>query len=135
MTGRRPFRLGLVLLAVVLATAACRTAPVHNVVAPLAPAPGTRLSMDDVAQAIWRAGNRLGWQIETVSPGALRGTLKLRQHVAVVAIAHDTSTVRITYQDSTNLKYDGQEIHRRYNQWVQNLERGIQMELAGAGKK
>ena len=135
MTARRPVRIGLVLLAIVLATTACRTAPVHNVVAPLAPAPGARLTMNDVAQAIWRAGNRLGWQIETVSPGALRGTLKLRQHVAVVAIAHDTSTVRINYQDSTNLRYDGHEIHRRYNQWVQNLERAIQAELAGAGKK
>jgi len=135
MTAGHPVRIGLVVLAVVLATAACRTAPVHNVVAPLAPAPGARLTMNDVAQAVWRAGNRLGWQIETVSPGALRGTLKLRQHVAVVAIAHDTSTVRITYQDSTNLRYDGQEIHKRYNQWVQNLERAIQVELAGAGKK
>jgi hypothetical protein len=125
----------LLVLAVVLAIAACRTAPVHNVVAPLTPAPGSRLTMNEVAQAIWRAGNRLGWQIETVAPGSLRGTLKLRQHVAVVSITHDTSAFRITYQDSTNLRYDGQEIHKRYNQWVQNLERGVQMELAGLGKK
>jgi hypothetical protein len=108
---------------------------VHNVVAPVAAAPSVRLTTDDVAQAVFRAGSRLGWQIEPVTPGTLRGTLKLRQHVAVVSITHDTSTFRITYQDSTKLRYDGQQIHRRYNHWVQNLERAIQMEIAAVGKK
>jgi hypothetical protein len=53
----------------------------------------------------------------------------------VVGITHDASTFRITYQDSTNLLYDGQVIHKRYNQWVHNLERAIQMEIAGIGRK
>jgi hypothetical protein len=106
---------------------------VQDVTAPLAPAPNARITMHDVAEAIWRAGARLGWQIEKVSPGVLTGTLRIRRHVAVVAITHDTSTVRIAYKDSTNLLYDGQEIHKRYNHWVLNLERAIHSEIAGLG--
>jgi hypothetical protein len=135
MTGRGSVRALLLVLAAIVATSACRTAPVHNVAAPVVAAPNVHLAPDAVAQAIFRAGNRLGWQIETVTPGTLRGTLKLRRHVAVVGITHDASTFRITYQDSTNLLYDGQVIHKRYNQWVHNLERAIQMEIAGIGRK
>lgn len=124
----------IVVLAVVLAAGACRTVPVHDVTAPLAPAPTTRLTMDEVGQAIWRAGQKRRWQIETVAPGTLTGTLKRRKHVAVVTITHDTSTFTITYKDSTNLHYDGREIHKRYNHWVQNLESAIRREIAGLAK-
>jgi hypothetical protein len=121
----------LVALAVVLATAACRTAPVYNVDTSLAGPPNTKLTVQQVGQAIWRAGNRLGWRMEQVSPGVLTGTLNLRRHVAVVSITHDTATYRITYKDSSNLLYENGQIHRRYNQWVQNLEQAIRRELAG----
>jgi hypothetical protein len=124
----------IVVLAVALAAGACRTVPVRNVTGPLGSAPTTRLTMDEVRQAIRRAAEKLGWQIESVAPGTLTGTLKLRKHVAVVTITHDTSTFTITYKDSTNLHYDGREIHRQYNNWVQNLEAAVRSEIAGLVK-
>ncbi len=114
-----------------LTAAGCQTAPIRNVTgASLSAAPGTTLTMDQVAKAIGRAGQRLGWQIEQVRPGELTGTLKLRSHVAVVSITHDTLTFSIRYRESTNLLQSGQEIHKRYNTWVRNLEMGIQQEVA-----
>ncbi len=115
---------------VAIAGGACRTAPIRNVPdTPLASAPGARLTLKEVSKAIWRAGRDLGWRIDEVRPGELTGTLKIRRHVAVVAIVHDTSTFRISYKDSANLLHAGEEIHKRYNTWVRNLETAIQREV------
>lgn len=112
----------------------CRTATIQNITnAPLAPAPNARVTMEDVSKAIWAAGKKLGWVIQDVRPGELTGTLSLRQHVAVVTITYDTSTFSINYKDSQNLKHQGQEIHRKYNHWVQNLAKSIQAETARLG--
>jgi hypothetical protein len=116
-----------------LTAGGCRTAPIRNVTdARLNAAPGTTLTMDQVATAIWRAGQGLGWQINPVRPGELTGMLKLRSHVAVVSITHDTTSFNITYRESTNLLQSGQEIHKRYDTWVRNLELRIQQEVAAA---
>jgi len=58
-------------------------------------------------------------------PGAIRGTLNLRTHQAVVDIPHDTQRFGIRYVSSSNLDYDGTGIHRNYNSWVQNLQNAI----------
>jgi hypothetical protein len=116
--------------AVLIAVIGCRTATIKNVTnAPLAPAPDTKLTMEDVSKAIWTAGKRLGWVIQDVHPGELTGTLNRRKHVAVVTITHDTSTFSIDYKDSQNLMYRGQDIHRKYNLWVQRLAKAIQAEI------
>lgn len=122
----------LVVAAVLIASGGCRTtAPIVTISnAPLGQAPGARASMEDVSRAIWAAGKKLGWVMQQVRPGELTGTLSLRKHVAVVTIRHDTSTFSINYKDSRNLRYQDQEIHRQYNNWVQNLARTIQAEMA-----
>jgi hypothetical protein len=125
----------LIVLALGLAAGACRTAPVYNVAVPIATAPNTRLTLQQVGQAIYRAGNGLGWRMETVAPGTLTGTLSMRSHVAVVTITHDTTTYRINYKDSTNLLYEGDQIHKRYNTWVRNLDQAIRREIAGLDKR
>ena len=125
----------LVLAVVLVAAGGCRTtAPILTISnAPLGPPPGASVSTEDVSRAIWAAGKRLGWVIEPVRPGELTGTLKLRQHLAVVTIRHDTSTFSIHYKNSVNLRQHDQEIHRQYNNWVQNLARNIQSEMARPG--
>jgi hypothetical protein len=122
----------LVLAAVLLVGSGCRTtAPILNVTkAPLGPPPGSRVTLQDVSRAIWAAGKRLGWEMQEVRPGELTGTLRLRQHLAVVAITHDTSTFNITYTNSINLRQHDDQIHRNYNNWVNNLAKAIQAELA-----
>jgi hypothetical protein len=129
-------RTTLVVIATMLVVAGCRTAPIRNVTnVPLNAAPGARLTMDEVAKAIWRGGQKQKWQISEVRPGELIGTLTIRSHVAVVTITHDTSHFSITYRDSTNLRESGSEIHKRYNTWVRNLEAAIQRELAAASAR
>ena len=104
-----------------LGLGAC-TRPIYN-------APGTSFagpgSLTQRSEQIRRAGAGLGWAMQEVRPGLIRGTLSLRTHQAVVDIPYDTSGFAIRYVDSTNLSYDGSSIHRNYNSWVQNLERAI----------
>lgn len=133
MTSKRILVLGII--ATMLGLAACRTAPIRNVTdTRLNAAPGASLTMDAVAKAIWRGGQKQGWQISEVRPGELTGTLKVRSHVAVVTITHDTSRFSIRYRDSTNLLAGEGEIHKRYNTWVRNLEEAIQRELAASAR-
>jgi hypothetical protein len=110
----------------------CRTAPVKNVVdAPVSLHGGQSPSIAEVEKAIVTAGAGLGWRIKSQSPGNLVGTLALRDHIAVVDIKVNPETYSITYKDSTNLKYDGTDIHSNYNGWVKNLENSINAHLSG----
>ena len=106
----------------------CTTKPIYNVTnAPVSTA--QQASLDDVRQAIQRAGASLGWQMQPDAPGHMLGTLALRNHVAVVDINYTPRTYSITYKDSTNLDADGKNIHNNYNGWIQNLDRTIQAQL------
>ena len=103
--------------------AACaRTAPVQDVEGRQFVGAG---SLATRANQIRRAGAGRGWQMEEVRPGLIRGTLHLRDHVAVVDIPFDTQRFSIRYADSRNLNYDGRLIHQNYNSWVQNLANDI----------
>lgn len=64
-----------------------------------------------------------------MAPGKISGTLKLRRHVAVVDIPYDTQSYSIKYVDSTELNYADGNIHKNYNGWIQNLEKGIRAQL------
>ena len=87
-------------------------------------------TLTDVRNAIMRAGAALGWQMQEVAPGHLVGTLNVRTHRAQVDIKYNTKSYSITYKDSTNLNYDGTNIHSNYNGWVQNLDKGIKTQLS-----
>ncbi len=99
--GRR--KLLVLLLGLPMLFGACRTAPIYDVKNAALPSPpgGKPLTIEDVAKAIAATGKQLGWQIDEVRPGELTGTLKVKSHVAVVSIVHDTSKYSITYKDST----------------------------------
>lgn len=111
------------ILMVALVTVSCRTAPVYNVVN--APFTNDAPSIEAADEAIKRAGAALGWQMKTTEPGKILATLPIRAHVAIVDVTFDKEEFSIVYKDSTNLKYDGAQIHSNYNGWVQNLRDGI----------
>jgi hypothetical protein len=117
----RAFLFALLLLA------GCATVPVYNV--QNAPIPDKNLTMEQVERAIVRAGVGLGWRMDPVAPGKMRGTLHLRRHVIVVGISYDTKSFSINYESSENMNYENGQIHKNYNSWVQNLERDIQRNL------
>ena len=111
---------------------ACNTtAPIQNVpeVSVAAQANKT-LSAEEVRAAIVRAGAGLGWVMKDAGPGQLHGTLLLRTHSAEVLIPYSAASYRIQYRSSSNLQEAGGMIHRNYNGWIQNLNRGINAQLA-----
>ena len=115
----------------VLLAGGCRAPmPVYNVTdAPLV-ASKPNPSLDEVGRAIQRAGVALGWQMKETRPGHMLGTLVLRKHVAVVDVNYSVKSFSIQYKDSTELGYDGQNIHPNYNGWIQNLDKGIRAQLS-----
>ena len=120
------------LAAATLAQAGCfRCAPIFNVTdAPVTSASGKALSNDDVKSAIIRAGAALGWQMREVGPGKLTAFIALRSHTALVEIPYSPAQYSITYKSSTNLDEGDGEIHKNYNGWIQNLNRGINAQLS-----
>ena len=118
------------IVAAAFALAACRTAPVHNVEeAAIVSGTGENLTTEQVKNAIVRAGASLGWDMKEVEKGHLVGTLFLRSHMAQVDITYDADAYSIHYKDSSNLNYDGTNIHSNYNGWIENLQRNIQSQL------
>lgn len=121
----------LLVTALVL-SAGCRTAPIYQVRGiPLPALAGT--TAGDVRQAIHLASNRLGWRVEDSGPNQMLGTLRVRQHTAVVEIHYDAERLSILYRDSDNLLYGGDEIHRNYNRWVRKLEQRIVRQVMRTG--
>lgn len=117
--------------AVAAAMAGCSSAPILNVNdAPVANAAGKTLSNEQVQGAIIRAGAALGWQMKMEGPNLLTGTLRLREHTAVVDIPYSSSSYSIKYRSSVKLNENAGSIHKNYNGWIQNLTKGINAQLA-----
>ena len=117
-----------VLWCLLVGISACRTAPVHNVARSVFSAPVTA-NMAELSEAIWAAGRREGWRVREVGPGQLRAEKNLRTHRALVAIQYDTRGFGITLLEADDLMYDGQRVHKAYNEWVEQLEKRIQEEI------
>ena len=100
---------GALVVAAALLLGGCQTQPIMNVTGAPVTTTKPKPSMDDVRQAIIRAGSGMGWEIKPDRPGHLTGRLALRQHVAVVDIEHTQTAYSIKYRESTNLDAkDGQ---------------------------
>ncbi len=116
-------------LVIAILLGACRTVSVYDVRDAAVVSNVPNISKEDVRKAITRAGTTLGWQIQDNGPNAMVGTLKLREHIAVVDIPYSARQYSIIYKSSHNLNYDGATIHSNYNGWVQNLQKGINSQL------
>ena len=115
-------------ISTVISLGACTTKPILNVNdAPVL----TTKSLDavQVRGAIVAAGVALGWQVVDVNPGVLRGTLKLRDHTAIVEIPYTTGKYSIIFKSGDNLGEKDGQIHKNYNGWIQNLDNRIKAEL------
>jgi hypothetical protein len=114
--------------------AGCKTQPIYDVVAAPIPAiAGKTPSMAEVEKAMVRGGARAGWQVLPEGPGRLSARYQSGNHSAVVSIDHDTKAYNIKMRE-TSVRNDGTAVHRAYNQWVQNLDRSIRVELASIGQ-
>jgi hypothetical protein len=107
--------------------AACRTQPIRDVIdAPLPPV-WADASPDAADEAIWRAGRKVGWQIERLGPGVLRGTWRHKHYTALVTITRERDRLSIRYEESDHLLREG-GIHVNYNEMVVRLQRQIERE-------
>lgn len=122
----------LILLAGLLALVlvGCRSNPVYNVTGMPVTTTTRNYKLGDVRGAILQAGASQGWQMKIVRPGLIVGTLYVRDHMAQVEIPYDRNTYSILYRDSSNLGYDGVNIHSNYNGWVQRLSAAINARLS-----
>lgn len=122
------FRISTIVAASLLIYACAQ--PVHNVREAPIEVPKPDYTLDDVASAITRAGTGLGWVVRHQTPGHGVATLHLRSHMAQVDITYTLDSYNIEYRGSENLDYDGTNIHRNYNGWIQNLNNAIQVQLS-----
>ena len=122
---------GIIVLGISFAVAlgACASIPILNV-NDAQIATGKSLQVNQVRQAIVTAGSALGWKIVDSKPGLLEGTLRLRDHTAVVEIPFTTGKYSIVFKSGVNLNEKDGQIHKNYNGWVQNLEKSINAALA-----
>ena len=62
--------------------------------------------------------------------GEVTGTYSNAKQSATVAIPYTTKTYSILYKNSSNFKYNGTKIHKRYNELVSGLDAAIRRELS-----
>ena len=119
----------------VLMLAACGggLAPVHNVRAPIVAPHGQTHTLQAVRDAIIRSLLGRSWQVDREGPDGIVATIVSKGHSATVLIQFDAQSYAISYLDSSpGLKFNGGAIHRRYNDWIDRLDKTIRKELAAS---
>ena len=120
---------------VVFMLAACGggLAPVHNVRAPILAPHGHVHSVQAVRDAIIRSLLGRGWQVDREGHDGIVATIVSKGHSATVLIQFDAQSYAISYLDSSpGLKFNGGAIHRRYNDWIDRLDKTIRKQLASS---
>ena len=91
------------------------------------------LTAKDVSKAIRSGVISRGWVVMKDEKGHMDTVLNVRKHEVKVDIGYDTKQITIKYVGSTNLDYDEKNgvrhIHKKYNQWIDNMVRDIQNQL------
>jgi len=87
----------------------------------------------DIVAAIKKACIGRGWAIKEEKGNQIIATLHLRSHYVELDINWHDGEILLEYITSRNLKYKEKKgkrlIHGRYNSWVQNLVRDIDLFL------
>lgn len=103
--------------------------PVQNI-------PPRSLTLADgitMQEAILRGGAKKGWAMYQKQDGLILGNLSVRGHEVNVQIPYTDNSYAISYDSSSNMLYQEKKnrIHRKYNQWVRNLDLEIRRAAAG----
>jgi hypothetical protein len=127
----------LLIGALVALASACgaNLSPVLNVQnAPVVVPAGQTPSPQFTRDAILRAIAAKHWNLEGENGETIVAGVSSGGHSASVRIDYNASYYSISYlKSSDSLKYDGQNIHRRYNHWIDRLREAINREIAQAG--
>jgi hypothetical protein len=85
--------------------------------------------MEGMSEAITAGAERARWRVREVAPGQMRAERTLNQHRALSEITYDGTGYSVTLLSADNLLYDGSRVHKVYNDWVEELQKGIEDEL------
>lgn len=89
------------------------------------------ISLETMSNAIYQGSSELGWMVSRVNDNTLKAKLNIRTHEVVVLIKYDTRGYEISYVSSKNMLYSTEDnmIHRKYQQWVNKLNKKIRLEV------
>ena len=128
MMNKRLVFLAITLLAMLVLVSGCRkSVPTDSY---SGNAPTEKYSAEKIKNSIIRAGASLGWVIVPAAKNQLEGTLNVRAHTLVVTIDYSAAGYKIQYKSSVNMEYKNGKIHPQYRNWVLNLQRHIDTEIA-----
>jgi hypothetical protein len=125
----------IALLVLLLCASAClnkaKVLDVHS--AKVALPPYATASNETTRAAILRALQERTWIVEAEEPNTIVASVSAGGHSATASIYYDDLNYSIKHiESSPGLKYDGVEIHRRYNTWIKNLRKTIDKQLLQA---
>lgn len=120
----------LSILFLVTSIAGCgATSPVVNIQDSEIDLDNRNVSAITVRNAIIRAGHQHGWRMRIIKRGQILATMKREGYMAKTVIRYSPRKYSIKYKDSSNLRYDGNNIHSFYNEWVEQLDDEIKTQL------
>ncbi|MHB1528445.1 MAG: hypothetical protein ACYDDA_08315 [Acidiferrobacteraceae bacterium] len=90
--------------------------------------------LDQIADAIMRAGTSLGWQMRRTGAHDITGILDVYHAEAVVGVHFTTRSYTIQYRRSRHLHAAAGHIESRYNIWVKSLSQQIEFQAACIGR-
>ncbi|WP_146214665.1 hypothetical protein [Azospirillum thermophilum] len=103
--------------------------PIYSVQGHAVPAAVQKLPLSSIERTIYEAATARGWNVDRVRPGLMQATQKWRDHSATVNIVYSNESFSIDHVGSSNLKEQGDQIHRAYNKNVHALEDEIEKRL------
>ena len=143
------------LVIVLLSLVGCQSAmiPMHNLYnEPI----NSKLSQDEIREAIKSGAISAGWLVENVSDGQMIATYRIRTHTTTVSVGYSADRYGIYYKNSIHMKVKcgtrpvagtptvtiGQTacpggtvptyIHQNYKDWINGLNSSIQAALQSA---
>jgi hypothetical protein len=82
-----------------------------------------------VADAIKIGCERRGWILKKSKKGKNKATLNLRSHQVKVFISYTNKKLEFKYISSKNMRFNGENIHKRYYTWIKKLYASINQAL------
>lgn len=113
------------LVSIVFITGCTGTTPIQNVSQTVI---GNHTTTE-VQKAILAGGINRGWVMIPAAEGVINGKLINRDHTVEIQINYNANNYQIKYIGSTNMDAKNGKIHSKYNRWIANLNKDIQIQL------
>lgn len=94
---------------------------------------GAPMAAAQVQQVVYAGLLAKQWNIDNAGPGYFIATTRTGEHFATVRVDYGDGGYAIHYVNaSPSLRFSGDRIHRRYNNWIDRLDSAIRGEMSRA---